>query len=185
MIKPKQSGFSLIEVVVTMFIMSVGLLGLAGLQSTAVKDGLGIATRSQVTWLVTELVERIRANPGGLASYERTINIAACGAAPFSCSDSDNVTNATACDADQIAQFDVWEVFCGQPAPAAGVLTNSPDSLNLDSVTITCIGGVCNDFVNLSVDISWTSNTVKNNRSLTAAAVAAHQSRSISMTVRP
>ena len=169
-----------------MFIMSVGLLGLAGLQSTAVKNGLDIANRSQVTWLVTELVERMRANPTGLTSYELTINTATCGTAVIDCSDVNTTTNASACTDAQIAAFDVWEVFCGQPAPAAGVLTNSPDSLNLTSVTISCVGGPCTaTSTDFNVDISWDSKAVNNSRILTTGAITAQKSRSVSMTVRP
>ena len=179
----KQTGVTLVEVVVTMFIMAVGLLGLAGMQSTSVKDGLDVAKRSQVTWLVTELIERIRSNPAALNSYPGTIDIEACGAAPAACSETTTAT-ASDCTAAQIATYDVWEVFCGQAAPA-NVIANSPDSLNLASVTIDCGGGICNNRSDFTINISWVSNVVGNSQLLSTAQIAAQENQSIVMRMRP
>ena len=64
----KQLGMTMPEVVISIFIISIGLLGLAGLQLNAIKDSLNTARQSQTAWLVSELIERIRANPAGQAS---------------------------------------------------------------------------------------------------------------------
>lgn len=180
----KQTGVTLIEVVVTMFIMAVGLLGLAGMQSTSVKDGLDVAKRSQVTWLVTELIERIRSNPAALNSYPGTIDIGNCGAAPAACSETNATTTVNDCTAAQIAAYDVWEVFCGQAAPA-NVIANSPDSLNLSSVTINCGGGICNNRSDFTINISWVSNVIDNSQLLSAAQILAQREQSIVMRMRP
>ncbi len=187
--KHQQSGVTLVEVLVTLVIMSVGLLGLAGLQTTAIKDSLAIAQRSQVVWLVTELVERMRANPDALYdkdAYAGSIETDQCDSAPLSCSDTNSSTNANACTAIQIAAFDRWEIFCGQPAPANDVISNSVDSLNLNSITIACIDGNCNDGNDsYQVDISWTSTVVSSGSTLAADTINDRQTRRISMTVRP
>jgi type IV pilus assembly protein PilV len=55
-------GFSLIEVLVALVVLSVGLLGLAALQSTAAQFNAGAYTRSQATILAYDMADRIRAN---------------------------------------------------------------------------------------------------------------------------
>lgn len=191
MIRTKQTGITLIEVVVTMFVMTVGLLGLAGLQTTSIKDGLDNAKRSQVLWLVTEIVERARANPDGQATgYNLTIESSDCGSVPAPrCSDNGAGDASIACSATEMAAFDVWEVFCGQAE--AGVMANSVDALQLKSVTSGC-AGACTDNSDFSVTINWDSTAVDNSKQLSGESDSVYQARidsqknqSVTMTVRP
>jgi type IV pilus assembly protein PilV len=55
-------GFTLIEVLVTMVILSVGLLGMAALQLTGIRNNQGSAMRTQATMLAYDIVDRMRAN---------------------------------------------------------------------------------------------------------------------------
>ena len=56
-------GSSLIEVLITLLIFAVGLLGFAGLQLNALQSTADSSQRSQAVWISQELAERIRANP--------------------------------------------------------------------------------------------------------------------------
>ena len=58
----KNTGFTLIEVLITMLIMAVGLLGLAGLQMMSLKNNQSTYNRSQATQLAYDMADRIRAN---------------------------------------------------------------------------------------------------------------------------
>ena len=58
----KQTGFTLIEVLVTVVILAVGLLGLAGLQATSLKFNSTAYQRSQATSLAYDIADRMRAN---------------------------------------------------------------------------------------------------------------------------
>jgi type IV pilus assembly protein PilV len=175
----RQAGITLIEVLVAFFVMTVGLLGLAGMQSTSVKDGLDNAKRSQVMWLVTELVERMRANPDGHAEYVTASTALSCGTEPTQCADT-AAADTTGCTTAQIASFDVWEVFCGNPE--TDVIANSADSLNLSNVSITCDGGAtCVDESDYTVTISWESQAVRDSDLFGDS----DETQSISMTVRP
>lgn len=60
---PKQQGFTLIEVLIATLVLSVGLLGLAGLNAVSVKMNHSAYLRSQATNLAYEIVDAIRANP--------------------------------------------------------------------------------------------------------------------------
>lgn len=62
-------GASLIEVLVTMVILSIGLLGLAGLQLTNVKNAQNAYYRSQATFLAYDILDRMRANRVVAADY--------------------------------------------------------------------------------------------------------------------
>jgi len=57
-----QRGFTLIEVLVTVIILAIGLLGLAGLQLTALKYNHSAYMRSQATILTNDITDRMRAN---------------------------------------------------------------------------------------------------------------------------
>lgn len=61
--KTDSSGFTLIEVMVAMVIFAIGLLGLAGLQATALNSNHASYTRTQATLLAYDMADRIRANP--------------------------------------------------------------------------------------------------------------------------
>ncbi|MEQ1800785.1 MAG: type IV pilus modification protein PilV [Gammaproteobacteria bacterium] len=57
-----QAGTTLIEVLITVILVSVGLLGLAGLQLTTVQNTNSAAERFEATTLARDILERMRAN---------------------------------------------------------------------------------------------------------------------------
>lgn len=58
-----QGGFSLIEVLITLLILAIGLLGLAGLQSKMLGTEFEAYQRSQALTLARDMANRIRLNP--------------------------------------------------------------------------------------------------------------------------
>ncbi len=59
-----QNGFTLVELLVTMLIVTVGLLGLAKLQATAVSNSSVARTRALMTYQAESLAGMMRANKG-------------------------------------------------------------------------------------------------------------------------
>ena len=59
---PKQGGMTLIEVLVALLVLSIGLLGVAGLQWQALRSNHGAHLRSQATILAHDIADRMRAN---------------------------------------------------------------------------------------------------------------------------
>jgi type IV pilus assembly protein PilV len=58
----QQNGFTLIEILVSMVILAIGLLGLAGLQMTSLRHNLSSYHRSQATQLAYDMADRMRVN---------------------------------------------------------------------------------------------------------------------------
>lgn len=52
----------MIEVLISTFVLSVGLLGMAGLQTTGMRSNLSAYHRSQATQLAYDMADRIRGN---------------------------------------------------------------------------------------------------------------------------
>lgn len=90
-------GFSLIEALVALVVLSVGLLGIAGLYVTSVASGRTASLRSQAVMIAADLADRIRANRTGGPSYDDGVSgagtlKAACqpgGAGGVNCSPTD------------------------------------------------------------------------------------------------
>lgn len=58
----KNTGFTLIEVLIAMLVLAIGLLGLAGLQASSLRNNQSAYHRSQVTQLAYDIADRMRAN---------------------------------------------------------------------------------------------------------------------------
>ena len=58
----KMAGFTLIEMMVAIIIMSIGMLGVAGLQVVSSKYKINTWARSNVSGLISDIGERIRVN---------------------------------------------------------------------------------------------------------------------------
>jgi type IV pilus assembly protein PilV len=67
-----QAGFSLIEILVTMLILTVGLLGLAGLQVVAQRAGQESYQRAQAMVIQSDIVDRINTNRAAATCYAIT-----------------------------------------------------------------------------------------------------------------
>ena len=96
----RQSGFTLIEVLVAVIVLSIGLVGVAGLQAVSLKNNQGAFMRSQASALAYDLADRMRANvPGANAGmYDPTAKAATAGC-----------KSATGCTTQQMAQNDLYE----------------------------------------------------------------------------
>lgn len=101
-------GFSLLEVLIAVVVLAVGLLGVGGLQVLSLKNNHSAYLRSQATFLAYDIIDSIRVNPDGIASYVTAITDAP--AANQSCeSVSANCTTA------QLAVHDlnIWKCALG------------------------------------------------------------------------
>lgn len=121
----KQSGFTLLEVLVAMLVLSIGLLGLAGLMASSMRNNESAYHSTQATWLAYDILDRLRANRAGALAGD--YNGAALGS-PASCS--------TSAATGTIAAQDIgnWKnaIACSLPAGDGAIAV-----ANNDRVTVT------------------------------------------------
>ena len=95
-----QRGFTLIEVLVSALLLSIGLVGLAGLQAASLANNQNSFMRSQVTALAYDLADRMRSNvPGAVALAYNPSNAAL----------TSGCATTTGCTSLQMAQHDIAE----------------------------------------------------------------------------
>ncbi len=63
-------GFSLVEVLIALVIMSVGMLGIAGLYVSSMQAGRTSIFRHNAVTLASDIADRIRANPRAGVDYQ-------------------------------------------------------------------------------------------------------------------
>lgn len=61
--KHAQQGFTLLEVLIAVLVLAFGLMGLAGIQATGIKNNNSAHYRSVAAQYAAEMADRIRANP--------------------------------------------------------------------------------------------------------------------------
>jgi type IV pilus assembly protein PilV len=66
--KAAQLGASMIEVLVSLIVLSTGILGMAGLQSESINNSKSSYYKTQATMLISDLSSRMRANGAGAAA---------------------------------------------------------------------------------------------------------------------
>lgn len=104
----KMAGVSLIEVTVAILVLSIGALGLAGLQLAAKRGSHEAVQRTVASSLAVDLMERMRANAsvlddyvvGGVGSIVRTLPTQPA---------KNCVTSAGSCLPAELAVWDLWE----------------------------------------------------------------------------
>ena len=65
----RQQGYSLLEVMIGILILSVGILGMATMQLSAKKVGFDSMQRSIAITLAHDMLERLRSNPASASQY--------------------------------------------------------------------------------------------------------------------
>lgn len=131
MLKPypihPESGFTLLEVMVAVFILAVGLLGLAQLQVTALKHNQTAEFRTQASLLAGDILDRMRANQAGAHAGNYAI---ALGDDPPA--NPNNIANA-----DLIAWFDNLENYMPNGAGQIACGAYNPLAEFVCDITIT------------------------------------------------
>jgi type IV pilus assembly protein PilV len=66
----QQRGITMVESLVALVVLSVGMLGIAGLHLASLKTGRTALLRTQAVNLVNDMADRIRANPRARDAYD-------------------------------------------------------------------------------------------------------------------
>ncbi|MDJ0758032.1 MAG: type IV pilus modification protein PilV [Woeseiaceae bacterium] len=113
-----QRGFNLVEVLIALIIMSVGMLGIAGLYVQSLQAGRTSMFRHNAITLAGDVADRIRANPMGGAAYTNTGLDGGC------------IAGIKNCTAGEMARHDVllWEQQAAATLPNGRVVITHFDT---------------------------------------------------------
>jgi type IV pilus assembly protein PilV len=121
----KNRGFTLLEVMVALLILSIGLLGLAALQLTGMRYNTDAYARTQATLFAYDIIDRIRANPAGRINGNYSVaNTAAAEVivgAYSACSATTCKCDGTACSSANLALYDLGKWYSAQEAVTGGL----------------------------------------------------------------
>lgn len=129
-----QNGSSLVEVMVALFVLAIGLLGILAMQSKSMQFNQSAHVYSQAVYLANDIAERIRMNPTQASTYAATYD--GVYAAP-----SNPCTAAGGCNSAGLAAWDkaTWNNLLGSVLPAGNaqiaVVTGSatvPDHVKVE-----------------------------------------------------
>jgi len=150
-----QHGFSMVEVLVSLVVIGVGMLGLSGLQIASMKGTNNAHSRNVATMLAMELSDRMRANPNGVTGgfYENDVN----------CADDESQCRTTSfCSPEQIARLDVQEIMCGvlkSSKREGGALNLLPNGILTVDHGSNCDASIVHDD-ETSITLSWSESNV-------------------------
>lgn len=123
----RQSGMTLLEVLIAAIIMGFGLLGVAAMQLSTMKVATESLSRSQVVMLAEFIADKIRTNPGGKDTYNGlSCDATACNKTTTSTCDT------TACSPTEVAAMDA-DQWREELAGSASYLRSVTGTLALDS----------------------------------------------------
>jgi type IV pilus assembly protein PilV len=106
MMDNRQQGAGLVEVAVSLLVLSIGTLGLGQLHIFAKRLGFDAVQRTEAAALAQDLLERLRANRVALATYA-TSGIGDSGAVALAAPAAD--CNAGGCSPAQRRDWDLWQ----------------------------------------------------------------------------
>ena len=149
-----QAGSGLIEVAIAILVLSVGTIGLAGLQISAKRLGFEALQRTEAAALAMDLFARMRANPGALAGYHID-GVAAAAPLPT----PTRLCDQASCSAGEMSRWDLWQ---WQQALNGASAAGSVGGLLQPTGCVTVSGHL------VTVEIAW-----RGYQALTAAETAA------------
>jgi type IV pilus assembly protein PilV len=151
-LRASETGFSLIEVLVAILIVSFGILGLAGLLFAAMNAGQVSMNRSTAVTLANEMADRIRANWRGVkdGAYDSV------GTALYGDAAACNTACMTAqCSPSDQATLDIclWKKQVSKQLPGGGgAIDVDAANLRCQTPSVPCI---------FSVTVSWVEANYK------------------------
>ena len=136
----KYAGLSLIEVLISLIIFAVGLLGIASMLLFSNKSNNSSYSKLQAVQSVYDIMDRMRAN--STAAINGNYNVSNISSAPVAPSAPSALCNQIACTPSQLASYDIWywltHVVGQLPLGSASISTSAaPGSAGNTIVTVT------------------------------------------------
>lgn len=128
----KNHGFTLLEILIAVVVLSIGLLGIAGLQAVGQQSNHSAYLRSQATALAYDMIDRMRANNAGVANGDYdAIDTTANTYTDPGCASS-------TCSSTQMAQYDMydWQQELANQLPTGNGKVSGAGSGTMYTVTV-------------------------------------------------
>lgn len=129
-LKRHNAGFTMLEVLITMVILAVGLLGLAGMQANGLKSNHLAYMRSQATLLAYDMGDRMRSNMAGVEAG----NYNDLSGTPATLSDPPACETGTGCTPAAMASYDyaIWAAALAEKLPkGAGTVAGAASNYTI------------------------------------------------------
>jgi type IV pilus assembly protein PilV len=116
----RDAGMAMVEALVAVLVVAIGLMGVASLTIESVKNGHGALLRTQAVNLVSDMEERIRANPLGAGAYDCAMYSS--GPTLLGCAPSGVAPEGRQCSARELAEDDLaeWQSAVRRALPSVG-----------------------------------------------------------------
>lgn len=185
----KQAGAGLIEVLVSLVVLSIGLLGLAGLQYESLRNTQLSFQRSQAGYLLNDMADRMRSNIDAVDGDQYASVRMFIAQPPTNCTTFPGGVGQ--CNSNQMAladiflwQQDVLRVFGNANTTTATILCIDPNT----DLAITA-GAPCPDSATHRITISWSTRrdtaAIRRDRENELAAIVATQTVTETLEFQP
>ncbi len=131
----RQHGFTLLELLIALLVLSIGLLGLAALQTTGLRSNQMASMRTIATQLTYDMTDRMRANPDGLTTTNQYYVLGTGDPTPSIVTNCD----AEACNSSELADFDLgqWRARVGTlPGGLSQIIQTTTAGTTTHTVTV-------------------------------------------------
>ena len=139
----------MLEVMVSVLIFCIGVLGFASLQSRSIQATFDNGQRDQVVWLTQSLIDRVRVNSSAEALGRYASGLTDFGDFATDCTPPTPLCDTADCNVVEMAAFDVWDLYCNN-------IFQGSRAIKSLSVDLTCRDGACDGAVeDLALTTQW------------------------------
>jgi type IV pilus assembly protein PilV len=150
LLERNQQGFSLIEVLVAIFIMAVGLFGLASLQMVSLQNINSTQSRTLATDYAYDMAERMRSNRTAMTAgnYDAIV-----------LDGNETDPGCTSCTPDKAAEYDVYQwgqQIAGLPNGSGSITKNGNEheiTVSWDEQESSSLSGVVTASFKLTIQL--------------------------------
>lgn len=145
---PKRNGFSLIEVMVSLVILVIGLIGIFNLHIISKQGSFESFQQTQASYYANDIINRMKLNPSQLTSYGTSSGVGSKYSGIPSIP-SPACKGTAICSPAQMAAWDLYEWRASFIGEAEIVNTQNVGGLDVPTACILIIGN------NVTVVMSW------------------------------
>lgn len=193
-------GFSLVEVMIALIIISVGLLGIAKLEAVVLSNTGSSRLRALVALQAESLADSMHADrdfwDGSSGDWTGSVGVSITvtgGTASYTATNSAHLSSAlstvpncssAACLPSNLAGYDLNQWATG--STTAPIVEGLAQLLKKSTTTISCLAATATNPASCTVTITWSENTVAaNQQEATTGAPAAFSAETYTVVVQP